>query len=215
MSIKDTAKTIVCYGDSNTWGSVPRKSGVHNRYPRGIRWPSALQNLLGDDFDVVSEGLSARTLTAKDPAKPWRTGITHLASILQTNEPVYLIVIMLGTNDAKKIYNLSAQDIAKNLEQTIDFIKKEDSKIKILVVCPAKPVTPSDGNIDPRMKRAPEIFEELSGLFKEVAGKSGSMYMSAGDYVTSSKVDGYHLDAESHTKLAEAIRDVVVNTFKS
>ena len=209
MTINDSAKTIVCYGDSNTYGSVPKKFDIHERYPRSIRWPSVLQNLLGNNFEVVNEGLSGRTLVVEDPTKPWRTGITHLAAILKTNEPIYLIVIMLGTNDVKEAYKLTPQDITKHLEQTIDFIKKEDDKIKILVVCPAKPVTPKNGSIDPRMKRAPEIFEEFPVLYKEVADRAGCMYINTSDYISSSLVDGYHLDPAAHKKLAEVLAEKI------
>src|SRR6266516_4181770 len=36
--------TILCFGDSNTWGYPP---GGGERLPRDIRWPGALQRLLG------------------------------------------------------------------------------------------------------------------------------------------------------------------------
>ena len=38
-------KTILCYGDSNTYGYDP-KTGL--RYPRTIRWPGHLQEILDD-----------------------------------------------------------------------------------------------------------------------------------------------------------------------
>jgi lysophospholipase L1-like esterase len=39
MNTNDSAKTIVCYGDSNTWGSVPRSDAteIKTRYPRSVR----------------------------------------------------------------------------------------------------------------------------------------------------------------------------------
>ena len=120
MIIKDEAKTILCYGDSNTWGAIPSSD---ERYQRSIRWPSALQNLLGSEFEIISEGLPGRTLVAHDPNKPHRTGITHLQTFLESSEPLSLVIIMLGTNDVKGIYNLSAADIAEHLNQTIKFIK--------------------------------------------------------------------------------------------
>ena len=49
---KDSSKTILCYGDSNTWGVIPKSIF---RHPRSVRWPAVLQNLLGDDYEVISE----------------------------------------------------------------------------------------------------------------------------------------------------------------
>lgn len=59
-------KTILCYGDSNTWGYNPDGSG---RYPKHIRWTSVLQKELGENFDVIPEGLNGRTTVWDDPVK--------------------------------------------------------------------------------------------------------------------------------------------------
>ena len=58
-------KTLVCFGDSNTWGYVPGSDG--ERFPREQRWPVDLQRLLGDDWDVIAEGLGGRTATIDRP----------------------------------------------------------------------------------------------------------------------------------------------------
>ena len=112
-------KTILCYGDSNTWGNVPRSE---ERYPKNIRWPGALQDLLGSNYEVISEGLCGRTLVAEEPTKPHRTGITHLQAIVESADPVDTTIIMLGTNDVKTTYNLTPSEIAEHLSQTIEFI---------------------------------------------------------------------------------------------
>lgn len=104
------AKVIVCYGDSNTWGDVPNEN---RRYAPNIRWTGILQNILGDDYEVVNEGLCGRTFKAIEPNKEHRAGLVHLRSILQTNEPTDLIAIMLGTNDVKTTFDLSADECAK------------------------------------------------------------------------------------------------------
>ena len=36
-------KTVVCFGDSNTWGYVPGSGG--ERFPREVRWPVQLQRV--------------------------------------------------------------------------------------------------------------------------------------------------------------------------
>ena len=48
-------KTIVCFGDSNTWGSNPT---TRDRYPFEQRWTGILQRELGDGYRVVEEGLN-------------------------------------------------------------------------------------------------------------------------------------------------------------
>lgn len=215
--IKNSAKTIVCYGDSNTWGAVPA-SITNERYSREIRWPGALQLLLGNDYEVINEGLCGRTLVAHDLAKPYRTGIAHLQSILRTTDPCALIIIMLGTNDIKSIYTLEPVDIVLHLEQTIRLIQAESSFLqinpKILVICPPRPVEPTKRKIDERMTRWPEFFAVLPDGFREIARKYDCYYLNAGDIVTSSTIDGYHLEPEAHTTLAKEINKIIKKIFE-
>ncbi|MBI5133806.1 MAG: SGNH/GDSL hydrolase family protein [Candidatus Taylorbacteria bacterium] len=205
-------KTILCYGDSNTWGNVPRSDA---RYPKSVRWPGALQELLGEGYEVISEGLCGRTFVALDPKRPHRTGITHLRALLESAAPLDLVIVMLGTNDVKSTYSLSSEDIASHLEETIGLIQSDELDMeetpKILVICPPSVITPSDGKIDPRMERASEKFESLPGLFKRVAEKMGCEFLNAGDHISSSAIDGYHLDEAAHLALAKAVRNRIAN----
>lgn len=54
MKTNTTAKRILCYGDSNTWGRVPSHMGME-RYPIDTRWPGILQGLLGEDYEIIEE----------------------------------------------------------------------------------------------------------------------------------------------------------------
>ena len=205
-----TTKTILCYGDSNTWGNIPRSD---KRYPRDIRWPGALQNILGNEYEVISEGLCGRTFVAENHKKPHRTGITHLQAIVKSADPVDVVIIMLGTNDVKATYNLTPNDIKEHLLQTIQFIRnlKDLEKIpKILVICPPPVIIPETNDLDPRMIPGLQAFKILPSLFKEIAKIHDCGFINSGDYVSSSKIDGYHLDGESHLKLAKVIGEWVV-----
>ena len=52
------AKRIVCYGDSNTWGSDP---ATRDRFPPDVRWTGVLARELGDGYQIIEEGLPGRT----------------------------------------------------------------------------------------------------------------------------------------------------------
>lgn len=45
-------KTILCYGDSNTYGYNPVDG---SRWDKSIRWTGRLQELLGDEYTVIEE----------------------------------------------------------------------------------------------------------------------------------------------------------------
>ncbi len=200
MKINDSAKTIVCYGDSNTRGSIPGEG----RYLRSVRWTGVLQNLLGENYEIIEEGLGGRTLVANDPENPHRTGITHLKSILMTHRPIDLVIIVLGTNDIKNKFNLSVKDIANHLEQTIKLIQGEGIH-KILVVCPQQIAEREDGVIDEKYIGGSEKMAKFPELFKKVADKYGCNFLNTQEYITSSKIDGQHLSPEMHKKLAEIL----------
>lgn len=202
MEIKDSAKTIVCYGDSNTWGRIPG----NERYPRSVRWTGVLQKLLGGEYEIINEGLNGRTFVAVDPQRPYRTGVSQLESILQSHKPVDAVVIMLGTNDVKTTYNLTAQDIARHLDQTIALVQKENIS-KILIVCPTEIILPEVNTLNPDFVNGPEISIQLPALYKNVAEKYSCNFLNAQDYISSSKIDGFHLEPEAHATLAGVIKD--------
>lgn len=204
--IEDTAKTILCYGDSNTWGYDPETNA---RFPRSIRWTGVLQRLLGNEYEVISEGLCGRTFVAEEPNKPHRVGITHLHALIESADPIYCVAIMLGTNDIKNTFNLSVEQIANHLAQTIELIRSDKLDIetisKILVVCPPPVNKPAKGDLDERMVRGLELSRLLPNSYKKVAEENSCDFLNAGDYTSFGKIDGYHLDAEGHLKLAQAL----------
>lgn len=209
---KDSAKTILCYGDSNTWGYNPE---TDDRFPRSVRWTGVLQNILGEDYEVISEGLCGRAFVATSPKKPHRSGITHLWSIIESAEPVDLIIIMLGTNDIMSTYNLSPIQISEHLQQTIDLIRNPNLEVSkqphILVVCPPPVTKPAQGELDSRMVDGLTKSKELPGLFEEVVKKNKCGFLDAGKCTRFGTVDGYHFDAEGHNKLAKALAEWIQN----
>ena len=64
-------KQILCFGDSNTWGLIPK---TNKRYEWGVRWTSLLNESLNDKkegvYRVIEEGLCGRT-TVFEPVKRW------------------------------------------------------------------------------------------------------------------------------------------------
>ena len=87
---------ILCIGDSNTWGATPGEDSL--RLER--RWTKVLQELRPND-EIIEEGLSGRTITAKDTIVPVRCGVDTLPLLMLSHVPVDLVIIMLGTNDLK------------------------------------------------------------------------------------------------------------------
>lgn len=69
MNTNPSTKTILCYGDSNTHGQIP---ATYDRYPAEKRWTGILQELLGDGFRIIDEGLGGRTVDLDEPERAGR-----------------------------------------------------------------------------------------------------------------------------------------------
>ena len=63
------------------------------------RWPMRLQEQLGEEWDVIAEGLGGRTATIDRPDSEGRNGLPYLLPCLHSHAPVDALVIFLGTND--------------------------------------------------------------------------------------------------------------------
>lgn len=96
--------TILCHGDSNTWGYVPSgdyTKGIE-RYSRNIRWPGALQSYLGNDYYyIIEEGLNSRTTNIDYQVQPNRNGKTYLPPCLYSHSPINFVILALGGNNLK------------------------------------------------------------------------------------------------------------------
>ena len=95
------------YGDSITYGWIPNPNPPSTRNGPEDRWPGALQKELGNNYQVIEEGLDGRTTDARDPGSPISgaqlDGSAYLPACLASHLPVDLVIIMLGTNDLTSI----------------------------------------------------------------------------------------------------------------
>ena len=135
--------TILCYGDSNTYGYNP-VNGL--RYPKDVRWTGVLQKLLGEQYAVIEEGCNGRTTVFEDIAEPWKAGLGYLKPCLNTHKPIDFVIMMLGSNDLKRMFHATAKEIADGAEQLVSIIKeftKEKRKKNFLkhLVVKIKPLT--------------------------------------------------------------------------
>lgn len=200
-------KTILCYGDSNTWGHNPITQA---RYPHEQRWVTLLARDLGPDYLVIPEGLNSRTTVWPDPVKgEYKSGKSTLIPILESHHPLDLVVLMLGTNDLKHRFGLSAWDIACSAQTLVEMIQRStfgpDGRAPwVLLVAPPPTCVPGT-RFEETFAGGDEKSLRLAHHFKQVADELRCGFLDAGQHVVSSKVDGIHLDASEQPKLAAAV----------
>lgn len=205
-------KQLLCFGDSNTWGLIPK---TNERYSWGERWTSILQEKLYDkDVRVLEEGLCGRTTVFDDAYRKNRNGLKSLPEILETSYPIDAAVIMLGTNDCKAYYKSNSYNIAKGLGLCIDELLKYISPEKVLIVSPIfLGDTVWKEEFDPEFdSHSVDIAKGLFHEYKKVAQTKGTNIISASDFAKPSNVDQEHLTKEGHQLLAHAIYNAVVTS---
>mgnify|MGYP003378224078 CR=1 FL=1 len=104
--------TVVCFGDTNTWG-YDNRSG--DRLPYDERWTGMLAKELGADFRVIEEGLPGRA-TTEDPVESGKNARAQIGPCLESHAPIDVFVMMLGQPDLKKRFSLTACDISMGIE---------------------------------------------------------------------------------------------------
>lgn len=202
---------LMCFGDSNTWGYSPRTG---DRYPRSVRWTGVLQASLGGDFLVIEEGLNGRTTVWEDPVEGDRMGKRHLLPCLQSHAPLDLVILLLGTNDLKKRYSTPPCDIAAGAGVLMDIILasgagKAGAAPAILLLAPPPLAAAGATAFGGMFEDGVEKSRELGKLYKEAARLRGCSYVDTSSLITSSEIDGIHLDEKAHRTLGEAIAEEV------
>lgn len=206
-------RTVLCYGDSNTHGTVPLTTlGAFGRYPIGTPWPDVMAAALGADFRVISEGLPGRTTVHDDPVEGGkRSGIEVLPAILQSHVPIDLMLLMLGTNDLKPRFSVTAADIARSLERLVITGRQIVPALDILVISPVPVV--ETGVLKDVFEGAETKQNPLPGLIREVADRQTCGFVDAADHVTVSPIDGVHWTAEGHSAFGTAMAGKIHQQF--
>lgn len=196
---------ILCFGDSNTWGYNPATSG---RYPRDVRWTGVLQAALGPDYHVIEEGLNGRTTVWEDPVEGDKVGKRHLLPCLESQAPLDLVILMLGTNDTKKRYSAPPSDIARGVGVLLDIITASTAgsvakapPVLLVAPVPLGKLTEFASMFD----GGPEKSRALAPLYAAVARERGCAFFDAGSVARCSDVDGVHFEAAGHRALGEAM----------
>lgn len=202
---RGAVKTILCYGDSNTWGADPAGGP---RFGHDVRWPGVLRRALGADHHVVEEGLGGRTTVWDDPIEPNRNGKTYLVPCLESHQPLDLVAIMLGTNDLKRRHALSASDIAQGAGALASLARRTartatDEPPVVLLIAPPAVTTLTD--YDEMFAGAVEKSRRFAHFYRLAAGWNDIAFFDAGSVIVSSDLDGIHFAAEEHRKLGEAV----------
>ncbi|QPC87763.1 arylesterase [Mesorhizobium sp. NBSH29] len=205
-------KTVLCYGDSLTWGYNAEGPA---RHAYEDRWPSVLQVELGDSALVIAEGLNGRTTAFDDHLADFnRNGATALPVVLATHAPLDLVIIMLGANDMKPFTCGRAIGAKQGMQRLVDIISGMAYPLDapapdVLLVAPPALCDTENSDFAAMFEGGVAEAQKLAGLYARLADEVGCGFFDAGSVAVTTSLDGVHLDAENTRHIGSALAPVV------
>jgi lysophospholipase L1-like esterase len=198
-------KRILCFGDSNTWGYNP---ATLDRFDEHTRWTRVLGKALGNGYEVIEEGLNGRTTVWDDPIEGYKCGKDYLVPCLESHKPLNLVAILLGTNDLKTRFGLSAYDVAEGARVLVGIAQASLTGVdgrppQVLLLAP--PPTTTLSEYAEMFSGAEEKSKKFARYFAQIAQEMGCAFMDTGAVIVSSPLDGIHFEAGEHRKLGQAV----------
>lgn len=211
MILNPRAHKVLCFGDSLTWGRF--KSGV--RFAPSERWTYKLQEMLGQGYDVVEEGLRSRTTNIDDPDQPDRNGFPYLRACFESVDSVDVLVYLLGSNDAKTRFARSVSSIVAAIRESLEWVEafnaREGKTTQVVLVAPPQ--------IDIRYLKKGSSFDPVSNdklvalapELAKLAAEKGARFVDLSKDFKGSPNDGVHLSLEDNDRIAKLLAAAILS----
>lgn len=204
---------VLVYSDSLSWGIIPT---TRQRLAFDQRWPGVMENALseaGKKVRVIEDCLNGRRTVWDDPYKPGRNGLIGLAQRIEIHSPLSLVVLMLGTNDFQSMHQHNAWHSSQGIAALVAAIRSAPIEPgmpipPVLVVTPP-PIRAPKGPIAPKFEGGENKCVGLAAAYEKVCQELGCYCFDSSTVITSSDVDGVHLDAEQHLILGKALANFI------
>jgi lysophospholipase L1-like esterase len=113
---------------------------------------------------------------------------------------------MLGTNDLKANFNLSAFDVSRGAASLLVVAKNCRPEIRhVLLVSPPHVTITEDFEISHQFSKGIEKSKSLAHYYQLVAEMNGCHFFDAASVAQASPIDGIHLDARNHKLLGDGL----------
>ena len=204
---------VLVYSDSLSWGIVPT---TRKRLAFDQRWPGVMEIALcssGIKVRVIEDCLNGRRTVWDDPFKPGRNGLVGLGQRIEIHSPLSLVILMLGTNDFQSMHDHNAWHSSQGILALIAAIRNAPIEPgmpapAVLVVAPP-PMQEPRGPIAPKFQGGEAKSVGLAEAYRKVCEEAKCHFFDAGSIISSSKVDGVHLDVDQHLALGNELSGVV------
>lgn len=196
-------RRILIYGDSNVWGDkgFGENGAPLGRYATKQQWPNILQQLLGDEYDIIQAGLCGWTAGEYAEQAPYLGGKIGYEIALREASPVSGVVIALGVNDAQN-ESASGEQIVADLQWYSAYTQAyaADSKNDMAGGGSVWYIAPTIAPVqchEPLASKLQYINEKLRATHTTISNPLDDH----NDYAP----DGIHFSLQGHRRMAQAI----------
>jgi len=191
-------KSILCYGDSNTWGYNPEEDA---RYLWDERWPGMLKHYLGEGYQIIEDGLCGRTTQHNSETEQYVNGFQTALLTARIHQPIDIAVVMLGTNDCKDVYHAKPVTIAQGVRAIGKIFEKAGAAVFIVSPASVKELSKSPF-LEEFGQEAEEKSTQLKKWYCDMAKSEGWSFLDADQCIYTGSYDRIHLDKDNHRRLA-------------
>lgn len=217
---------VLVYGDSNSWGWIPVETGFPaTRHPDALRWPGVMERALEaqlGEVTVVVDALSGRTVASAYPqaqngiSGDAFSGLDDIRGAVAAALPLDLVVVMLGTNDARSDLDLAPSDVGADMARLVAEIRALNGGVasaydtpQVLVVAPPAMGDTSATPIGGVTQNATARSRAVNDALIAAGAEAGFQVFDASGSVTVDSIDGVHLTVPMHDTLGRAVAQPV------
>ncbi len=129
--------------------------------------------------------------------------------------PIDLLVIVLGTNDSKTVYQADAERIAEEARQLIRLAKGHEwavpAEMRILMISPVPMDERAEKELaDEMSEHSVRVSREIGPALKRVAEEENVFFANAADWRIELGFDGCHYTEKGHTEFAQHISEEIL-----
>ena len=182
-----------------------------------------LENTLNQQHQVrvIENCLNGRRTVWDDPFKLGRNGLQGLEQVIEIHSPLALVILFLGTNDLQSMHPHTSIHAAHGVQALVNAIRRAPiepgmPQPPILIVAPPPAQVPK-GDMQAKFQGVEKKCVGMSDAYQVVAIETGCHFFDAGGVVSTSSVDGVHLDKPQHHTLGKAlavyVAELLVESF--
>ena len=93
------------------------------RYSILERWPGLLRGIMGKNYHIIEKGLNGRITNVEYSGLSRRSGTSYILPCLYFYSPLDLVILNIGINDIKVIFDRSMMEISEMMAEIIDLAR--------------------------------------------------------------------------------------------